>query len=250
MKKLNVFTGTRETMPALPNTFERIHQKPHVMTKSILIVLLVIVTLSACKKKSSSPPDNHRIEIAGKSYPTVEIGSQVWTAENYDGVSEITAGAGNNLLNGQKAFSIEQIKTVNLPAGWRIPTKADFEKLLRHLGQKGAWASAIFGTGSSRRTHYEFEVDTDIAAKLLSREKWSPANTTNSTGFNGTPHYEDTRQPPETIIGVDYLCSDGLSCFLSISMLRNESSSLGGMLFHSTADDYPDLGVIRFVKDK
>ena len=132
------------------------------------------------------------VVIGGKSYPTVTIGTQTWTAVNLDftwsGLPVDTGSWGNKdtpvanyyqydkatygwdglryglLYNGAAAMYLENHKAELIP-GWHIPTMEEFNTLANYLG------------------------GTSVAGKVLkSTTGWSDnKNGTNDTGFNGFP---------------------------------------------------------------
>lgn len=132
----------------------------------------------------------------GKVYKTIKIGKQVWMAENLkadvfrngDTIYEAHLMSNSNKfknyefpctrcwdyynsdpLIGEKFGKLYSVHTVLneaglAPVGWHIPTKSDFEKLIKFLGPK------------------------DIALKLKSKYGWEVnSNGNNASGFNALP---------------------------------------------------------------
>lgn len=139
--------------------------------------------------------------IDGREYNTVQIGDQLWTSENLDyawsglainpGLSydkaagyyfnsasstRKIAGFHEGMLYNNKAV-LELAASNLIPTGWRIPNKADFDKLIMTVAQM------LAGTGKSAYT----------ALTLGSGWAGTYANGDNSLGFNwvhnGTRHY-------------------------------------------------------------
>jgi|GEM_PF-2293176 len=103
-------------------------------------------TTLTTKKTFKDPRD-------GKVYKTVKIGNQVWMAENFN----YDAGSGSWCYNNNasycgkygRLYDWETAKRV-APPGWHLPSKSEFETLLRNLGGEGANAyKQIINGGSS-----------------------------------------------------------------------------------------------------
>ncbi len=128
------------------------------MRKLICLSLILIISVSACSKKNETKTPTNTISIGGDNYNTIVIGTQTWTATNYNG----TGGVGG-------FYTFAQATAINLPAGWRLPTQKDFNNLLKLAG----------GTLDSYGN-----VDNANALALMSATGWSGGNGTNSLGFN------------------------------------------------------------------
>ena len=148
-------------------------------------------------------------DIDGNTYKTVTIGTQTWMAENLkvtkynDGiaipnVSDATAWAAlttgaycdydNSTANGTKYGHLYNWYTVNTgklaPAGWHVPTDAEWTSLQNYLIANG----------------YNYDAtttDNKIAKALAAKTDWNTSTTTgaigndltlnNSTGFSALP---------------------------------------------------------------
>jgi uncharacterized protein (TIGR02145 family) len=96
--------------------------------------------------ESIVPPHQNEVEIGGRWYPYVQIGNQLWLAEDlnneFTGITighadnQATASYYNNdpqyglYYSGWSLPIIEQ----NLPTGWRIPTYNDYTILVGYVG--------------------------------------------------------------------------------------------------------------------
>ncbi|MFI5163476.1 MAG: FISUMP domain-containing protein [Sphingobacteriales bacterium] len=98
------------------------------MNKPFLILLFVTLLFSACSKKNNvSPTPSNQVNIGGTSYPTTTIGNQIWTTVNYSGAGGYSVTKSNEYGT---FFTQAQALKIILPAGWRVPTIADYNKLL------------------------------------------------------------------------------------------------------------------------
>ena len=68
-------------------------------------------------------PVSDIITIDGKDYRTVVIGSLRWMAQNLD--SDVTGAVASSDPEYGKLYPWESLSLINIPSGWRIPTKAD-----------------------------------------------------------------------------------------------------------------------------
>jgi len=125
-----------------------------------IALLSLITVIGSCKKEDGPPPDPTSVtDIDGNVYGVIRIGTQLWTIENLrttryrDGSAIVTglsntAWAGttngayaiygddpsNNAIYG-KLYNWHSINTGKLaPAGWHIPTRAEWETLVNYLG--------------------------------------------------------------------------------------------------------------------
>lgn len=109
------------------------------MTFLYAFVLLGALTLCSCSKDknnetTNTPTESTSVSIGGKDYTIVKIGTQSWTGSNY-------SGAGGSYFNESapkteygKLYTYTEAMAVTPPAGWHLPTQADYIKLLESQG--------------------------------------------------------------------------------------------------------------------
>ena len=89
----------------------------------------------------------------GKSYKTVEIGTQTWMAENLAYKTDSGCWAYNkqdsNMIKYGYLYNLETAKTA-CPVGWHLPSKEEFNSLLQNFGGAGKNAfEALVPSGNS-----------------------------------------------------------------------------------------------------
>lgn len=141
--------------------------------------LSAMAIVSSCSKDNPAPTppvvtDPATVtDIDGNVYTTVRIGTQLWTVENlrttrYNDGTTITTGLGNtawgNATTGAyaiyaddntnnttygKLYNWHAVKTGKLaPAGWHVPTRAEWETLVSYLGGSGVAGGKMKSTSS------------------------------------------------------------------------------------------------------
>ncbi len=141
--------------------------------KWLFLPVLILAVLSGCKKDDDDDDDDDGVtmpkastpvtDIDGNTYKTVEIGTQIWMAENlkvtrYQDGDSIAYVPQNNLWNinttGAFCFYNDSSHYINkyglmynfyaganskniCPTGWHIPTMAEWNTLVEFLGGTG-----------------------------------------------------------------------------------------------------------------
>ena len=138
------------------------------------LALLATLGMTSCKKDKDEPKEATTVKIGDKDYAIVKIGDQTWTAQNYSG----EGGVATSKTEYGKLYTINEAKAIQLPQGWRLPTKADFIKLLQDKG-------ATFT--STTDPYYGETTTTDPIKSVISLTNWQYTPGTNTTGFNAFP---------------------------------------------------------------
>ena len=216
----------------------------------IIIIGIVLIFITGCKKKDDSnnnpaPSGITVTDIDGNVYHAVTIGTQVWMAENLkttkyrngilipvvtDSVqwATLTTPAScyfNNDLNMVNTYgrlynwyAVTDTSNIIAPAGWHVPTEAEWTTLTTYLG------TGAGGKLKSTGTTY-----------------WNSPNAgaTNATGFNGLPGGDRSNTGLFHYLGVygcfwcttAYSPTDGLEYVLSTNssnvISMNYSKGLG-----------------------
>lgn len=128
----------------------------------------------AVRQKGPSVPT---VNIGGREYPYVQIGRQLWLAENldykWDGLGiggsfsaytvphawyydndEARYGENGNkyglLYNSYAMRDLVNGNVANLPRGWRVPSKSDYDALITYIGtNSGKKLMSTFGWNNS-----------------------------------------------------------------------------------------------------
>ena len=159
-------------------------------TQNNRMLLTCLITLTAivagCKKNKDNvpvPQNANPVLIGNKEYPTVLIGKQVWTTLNYSGPGGISYDTSDNKPEYGKYYLFEEITAIDLPKGWKIPSRQDYLALAQHQG--------VNFTGTRA-------VNQEAIKKLVSRNNWRLIPGTNASGFDAQPGgYCFNNQPPQ-----------------------------------------------------
>jgi len=146
------------------------------MKNVVYLILVSLLVFTSCKKDSNlttPTEDSSTVTYSGKVYHTVKIGNQTWLKENLDVgvmIQDTTCASnngviekycyGNDTANCTKYGGLYQwdeamcyVRSERAqgicPAGWHIPTKAEFDKLSRAVDYNSNSLIAVgHGTGS------------------------------------------------------------------------------------------------------
>jgi len=138
------------------------------MRSSILSILVIF--LAACKDDSPIPSSDI-ITIGGTEYQTTKIGTLTWTTLNYAGPGGVYYDASNSKPEYGKYYSLAELKDIELPEGWRIPTEADYIALAEFY-------SITIPSPISQG---------DAIKSLTSTTHWTHVQGMNTSGFNAYP---------------------------------------------------------------
>ncbi|OVE79450.1 hypothetical protein BVY01_02480 [bacterium I07] len=162
--------------------------------KSLDVVLSESVSQKAREIKGKSTVSNTVTDIDGNVYRTIKIGNQVWMAENLKGthyrngdpIAHVTrTSAWSNLSTGAYCNYDNTVSNVSTygrlynwyavndsrkiaPAGWHVPTDAEWRTLVDYLGGSGVAGGKMKESGTLH---------------------WKSPNTgaTNASGFSALP---------------------------------------------------------------
>lgn len=144
--------------------------------------------------ESIVPPHYNEVEIGGRWYPYVQIGNQLWLAENLDwkfpynggtvpiGIENMPTTPAAWYYNDDETqygqygllYNFYCIETLNslIPAGWRVPTKDDFNLLsqisvteLKSIAWNGDNTSGFNAIPSGRQGTAKLESSTIVVYK-------------------------------------------------------------------------------------
>lgn len=197
---------------------------------SFTFYALLFSSLVACKDKEEIVSPAQGVFIDGKEYPTMQIGSQLWTVTNYEGEGGVSYDSENSRPHYGKYYTQAELAAIPLPEGWRIPTQQDYLQLTQHYGiavpSYGAHTESIKG--------------------LTATTHWNHVPGTNTTGFNAYPagYAFGALSPSEGDIA-EFWTSEGIT--LSIQ----EAADLASLrISFYQSDNSPDFRFnVRFVKD-
>ncbi|MEJ1240964.1 FISUMP domain-containing protein [Chryseolinea sp. T2] len=197
------------------------------------LAFVILLFISACNNDDPAPVGNaeNTVTIEGVEYETITIGMQTWTSSNYAGPGGIAFDDTNSKPEYGKYYSRIEAEAIRVPAGWRLPTKQDYEKL-----------AAFYGiTFPTNGTH------TESIKALTSKSNWNHVLGTNTSGFNAHPGgyiFQNSKPIPGDI--AEFWTSEGIT--LSIQEAGTGLTNLRIAFYQS--DNSPDYKFnVRFIKD-
>ena len=200
---------------------------------SVALAIVVMIIAFACDNDDPAPVNNaeNTVNIEGVEYKTITIGTQTWTSTNYAGPGGVAFDDTNSKPEYGKYYSRIEAEAIKVPAGWRLPTKQDYEKL-----------AAFYGiTFPTNGTH------TESIKSLTSESNWNHVTGTNTSGFNAHPGgyiFQGSQPIPGDI--AEFWTSEGIT--LSIQEAGTGLSNLRMAFYQS--DNSPDYKFnVRFVKN-
>jgi uncharacterized protein (TIGR02145 family) len=192
--------------------------------------LVCTLLLASCQPDTTEPLSllTGSVQINGHDYPTQLIGGQRWTTINYKGPGGIPYGTGSEKPIYGRYYTYDEARSVALPSGWRLPTLADWETLVRQQG-------IVLEQNTAKQQ--------EAVKKLLSTNNWRRLPGTNASGFNAQPTgYSTNNQLPQDGDIAELWVASGES------MSIQESSHNNHLLrFYSNDNDPSVRYTIRFV---
>lgn len=171
----------------------------------------------------SPPATGTYIKIGSQYFPTATIGNQVWMSVNYVGVGGL-ADAQHPEYGTYYRFT--DLKNVQVPAGWRIPTQQDYVDLLASQGLAlDVWNSTDPSDLASKRK----------LGQLMAPGAWKKQDgyATNSSGFRAVP--SDFRNTNVVGNGV------GTNCRLWTADKDSNDDPVGFQIMQVVSDTYASL---------
>lgn len=153
-----------------------------------LIVLLTLLGLTDCKKDEEekvietprAPTGTFTDPRDEQVYNTIDIGTQVWFAENLNYETSNSHWYDNDPVNGDiygRLYSGHAALNV-CPTGWHLPSDDEWKTLEMYLGMSQSEADTEGDRGFGAK----------VGKKLKSTSLWNyNGNGTNSSGFSGLP---------------------------------------------------------------
>ncbi|WP_148661181.1 FISUMP domain-containing protein [Flavisolibacter tropicus] len=202
-----------------------------------VVVLSAVASLYSCKKDDKDQPNPTPTEptvvsIGGREYPIVKIGTQSWTGVNYNGAGGSYFNEVSPVVVYGKLYTYTEAMAVTPPAGWHLPSQADYVKLLESQG-------ATFTDGKTTQV--------DAIKKITSVSGWAG-------GFQGTNTSTFNAFPAGYYTGTSFSYEGTLTIFWTSSKVIGTNTPYFLSVGSTEASFYADAVTtqrfsLRFVKD-
>ncbi len=193
---------------------------------------------------TTPPASGTHVKIGNLYYPTVTIGDQEWMSANYAGPGGMTNSSKPHYGTFVK---FDDLPSIQLPAGWRIPTKQDYIKLIKSQGiEFDEYLESTDGDDVPSKR---------LLGQLMSTTDWIKRDgyANNKSGFNAVP------ANLQVLDGNPH--GEGANCLLWTSEKDERDSPVAFKLIQLPSDTYARFGTypvgyfpphlpVRFVKNK
>lgn len=108
-------------------------------------VIAFLFLFSSCKNEDDGPVAITLKDSSGITYGAVKIGTQIWQAWNMNVKTKHSVCYNNKKANCAeygRLYTLEEALKI-CPEGWHLPTREDFETLIRYLGGSEKGASSV-----------------------------------------------------------------------------------------------------------
>lgn len=193
---------------------------------------------------SQPPATGTYVQIGDKYYPTVTIGNLEWMSVNYAGPGGLSDSENPEYGTFLKH---QDVKDIQVPAGWRLPTKQDYLALLKSQGivYDEVWESTDGSDVQSKR----------LLGQLMAATGWLKQDgyANNKSGFNAVPaNLMVTNGNPH---------GKGTNCLLWTSNIDEEDNPVVFKIIQLPSDTYSSFSgqpvgynpphiPVRFVRNK
>lgn len=198
---------------------------------------LLLTVAFSCKKDPENQPSPQpdpkptTVLISGKEYPTAAIGNQVWTTANYEGPGGIPYKKGSEKPEYGRYYTFEEVRTIPVPAGWRLPTQQDYTILAESQG-------VVFTNNRATRQ--------ETIKKLASTTNWRAIPGSNTSGFNAHPAgYSFQNEEPMDGDISEFWTAEGIT----FSIQESASGKAHNIVFYGN-DEAGYRFNVRFVKNQ
>jgi uncharacterized protein (TIGR02145 family) len=174
---------------------------------------------------AAPPATGTYVKISNQYYPTVTIGDLEWMSVNY-------AGPGGIKITSQPQYGTfikyMDLKDIPVPAGWRIPTKQDYKKLLQSqdIVFDEVWETTNGSDVQSKK----------LLGQLMATTGWLKQDgyANNKSGFNAVPaNLQVTNGNPH---------GEGSNCLLWTSEKDSEDNPVVFKIIQLPSDTYAAFG--------